>query len=264
MAKRGKRKNKRSNRGKQAVTRVIPKITKKSEIKWREKDILNLRNAVRQFNSKLTRLEKQGKNLEMFMPERKNVKELKKAITSRDEYNKTIQSMKSFLKKGAEDIKISEKGLAVTKWEIQQVRNMEARARHLHNKYLEQMKKGTEKITTSKGEEEQALPTFDFSKRSIADYQRYLKILKQRVSGDYYIDKQNLYLVNYIRSIYKRYGKTEKVDELVDHLLNLGADEVVRQFYQNIELTIEFTYDLTLSDDQLFDKLKEKWFEITE
>lgn len=67
---------------------------------------------------------------------------------------------------------------------------------------------------------------------------------------------------NYITAIYRRYGHTEKVEKFVEHLENLGADKVVQQFYQNFDMTIEFTYDLTLSDDQLFDRLVEQWYKI--
>lgn len=71
MAKRGKRKNQWKNRDKQVVTRVknnseqmeqfIPKSKTKSKIRWSEKDVTNLRNTVRQFNSKLTRIENKEK-----------------------------------------------------------------------------------------------------------------------------------------------------------------------------------------------------------
>lgn len=272
MAKRGKRKNQRKDRDKQVNARVknnseqmeqfIPKSKTKSKIRWSEKDVTNLRNTVRQFNSKLTRIEKQGKNLQAFMPERLNVKELRENITTRKEYNKAMQRAKAFLKKGAEEIKVSEKGLALTKWEIQQIRNLQQQAEYEHKKYLERMRAGTKKETTGKGEEEQKIPKFDFGKRGVADYEKYLAMLQKRLTGQYYEDKQDLYIQNYITAIYRRYGHTEKVEKLVEHLENLGADKVVQQFYQNFDMTIEFTYDLTLSDNQLFDRLAEQWYKI--
>lgn len=270
MAKRGKRKNQRSNRNvKNTVNQAIEQTEKAVEntpsivgIRWDKKTKAILNKTVKAFNAKLSRIEKQGKNLEAFMPERLSVKDLKKEIQTRAEFNRQIKRAQAFLKRGAEEVKVSEKGLAVTKWEIQQIRNLQQKAEYEHKKYLERMKAGSKKITTRAEEEERPIPKFDFKKRGYSEYQRYLAMLQKRLTGEYYKDKQELYLKNYIQSIYRLYGQTEKVDALVDHLENLGADEVVHQIYQDFDMTIEFTYDLTLAPDQLFDKLAEKWYKI--
>ena len=122
MAKRGKRKNQRSNRNvKNTVNQAIEQTEKAVEntpsivgIRWDKKTKAILNKTVKAFNAKLSRIEKQGKNLEAFMPERLSVKDLKKEIQTRAEFNRQIKRAQAFLKRGAEEVNVAEKVLAVT------------------------------------------------------------------------------------------------------------------------------------------------------
>lgn len=66
-----------------------------SQIKWKQKDYLSLGRAVSQFNKKINELNKEEKKL--YLPELKNYKDIKSKILTRNELNRVIRSLKSFL-----------------------------------------------------------------------------------------------------------------------------------------------------------------------
>ena len=109
-------------------------MPKQSNIKWRVQDEQELRRVARNFNDKLRRLVKenpQNKNiLPQFYNERTDqfesritVKSLKDMISTRADYNRTLNMLKRFSRRGAETIieaPGNEYGTKTTKWQRQE------------------------------------------------------------------------------------------------------------------------------------------------
>ena len=91
-------------------------------IRWKQKDYLSLGRAVANFNKKINELNKEEKKL--YLPELKNYKEVKQNITTRNELNRVIKSLKGFTKEGAEDLYITKGGEQITKWERKELRKI--------------------------------------------------------------------------------------------------------------------------------------------
>lgn len=72
-----------------------------SKIRWTKDDKKELQNAIRNFNSKISRLEKLDR--ELYLPEKINYKEVSKDIATRRELNRYINSLRRFSKRGAEN-----------------------------------------------------------------------------------------------------------------------------------------------------------------
>lgn len=93
-------------------------------IRWQQSDHDELRRAVKNFNAKITRLEKKHPELKGALPERVYVKELKELIDTRQDLKREINSLKRFSQKGAEQIvKIpnNDYNLQTTKWQKEEM-----------------------------------------------------------------------------------------------------------------------------------------------
>lgn len=114
-----------------------------SVIRWTKDDRANLRRAVNNFNSKISRLEKLGRE---NLPEKVSYKELigmskspENAIYSRNELRNTINSLKRFSKRGAEDIVKLPSGQELTRWERAELGYKKARAIRRLNREIDEV-----------------------------------------------------------------------------------------------------------------------------
>ena len=125
-----------------------------SLIRWTKSDRENLRKAVRNYNAKITRLEKKGlENL----PQKIDYKALrygtkatydklgnviehtKYGILSRNELRNTINSLKRFSSRGSEKIVTLDSGEKITSWERREIGYKKARATRYLNKRIEEV-----------------------------------------------------------------------------------------------------------------------------
>lgn len=86
-----------------------------SKIKFKKGDTIKLGKAVAEFNRKISKLQAEENNL--ILPEKLNYADEKENITTRRELNRRINSLKRFLKEGAEDIYTTQAGEKITNWE---------------------------------------------------------------------------------------------------------------------------------------------------
>ena len=73
-----------------------------SQIKWKKGDFISLGKAVSAFNKKINEL--QNNENKLYLPEFKDYNLIKQNINNRKELNRQINSMKEFLKEGAEEL----------------------------------------------------------------------------------------------------------------------------------------------------------------
>ena len=88
------------------------------QIKWKKQDYLQLGKAVANFNKKINRL--QAEERKAYLPDIIDYSNLKQNITTRAELNRQINSLKRFMREGAENIYTTEAGEQISKWEKQE------------------------------------------------------------------------------------------------------------------------------------------------
>ena len=69
-------------------------MAKRYRIKWRLQDRKTLARTVKNFNAKITRLEKKHPELKEFLPEKISVKDLKNNIETRQDFNRELKSLR--------------------------------------------------------------------------------------------------------------------------------------------------------------------------
>lgn len=97
---------------------------RQSRISFRDRDKSELQRTIRNFNSKRRRLIRANPNLEALLPERQSLTSAKKDFSTRAEFKRTINSLKRFSKRGAEEIMTTRAGQTLTRFELKEIKNL--------------------------------------------------------------------------------------------------------------------------------------------
>lgn len=77
-------------------------MSRKYNIKWRESDDKALKNAINNYNRKITRLEKSDPLSRGLLPERASIVDLRANIQTRQDLNRTLRDLQNFTQRGGE------------------------------------------------------------------------------------------------------------------------------------------------------------------
>lgn len=95
-----------------------------SIIRWTRSDYAKLSYAVRQFNKKVSELEKMEGNV---APEEFDYSEVRDSIYSRRELNRVIKSLKRFSRESQQRIRTLPSGQQITQWELSELKKAQKR-----------------------------------------------------------------------------------------------------------------------------------------
>ena len=96
-----------------------------SVIRWTRSDYAKLSYAVRQFNKKVSELEKLEGNV---APEEFDYREVRDSIYSRKELNRVIKSLKRINRESQQKIRTLDSGKQITQWELSELKKAQKRA----------------------------------------------------------------------------------------------------------------------------------------
>lgn len=90
---------------------------KTPQIRWRESDSAELQRVINNFNAKLYRLQNKDPSLTDYLPARVKKSEIMESINTRADFNRIVNSLQRFSKRGAETPIKSKRGAKFTQWE---------------------------------------------------------------------------------------------------------------------------------------------------
>lgn len=228
-----------------------------SQIRWKKGDYIRLGRAVSAFNKKIEKLD----NLS-YLPNKVTYKEIKESILSRNELNRTINSLRRFQKAGAEDLYVTEAGQMLTKWERQELGSLKASAtRRLQssiNELNEPLESGFSRAQMGSVELNRLKSTLENIGKleNVKGYE--FKLVKERLlsigSSDYDLKKAIIYKENYLEEL-KKYSNFENYDLLIKKIKNMTP----QRFYEFMSQT-ELTKDLTWISDENFSQQEFNYF----
>lgn len=129
-------------------------MPRKYNIRWTEDDNQQIRKAVKNFNAKITRLEKKlGPQKKNALPERVTAKALKELVTTRSDLKRELNALRRFSEKGAEqlvELPDNDYNTQITKW---QRNEMLRRAGVINRKRTQRYKEVFELPATRGGKE---------------------------------------------------------------------------------------------------------------
>ena len=235
-------------------------MAKQYNIKWNRSDIGKLSSAVRQFNKTIKKLESAESDL--VLPDVVDYKELKSGITTRQELNRMIGSLRRFTNPAKQKAIKLDSGIDITAWEYTELKAERRRAEKrltgelfglestlgTGNKRINEIR-GTiaslQKLETATGE----------------DFKRIRERIKVQGTSDFNRKKAKTFQDNFIKA-FKGMGRKEIVEyaqkfkdpeEFWNAIKDSGFSNL-QEFYDESEGILRFSMD---SDERYFYELEQ-------
>lgn len=225
-------------------------------IKWREQDEKELRRVVRNFNDKLRRLVKKNPANSNVLPQfwnektqefknRISIEQVKDLIATRQDYNRQLNMLKRFSRRGAE--KIVETGsdydAKTTKWQQQEqkrlVRTINRRRKvRLDNLNALEVMNASGKLGYTLGqmfgmglaEQNKLKPTQAFTRgQSQKDIKWKWRALQMEAKDTYYNERDDMLKHNYIRTLEENFDPAD-IKQVIENIKGMPAEAFYLKF----------------------------------
>lgn len=215
-------------------------MSKQYNIRWTDSDNAELRKAVKNFNAKITRLEKKNPKEKHLLPERVNMKELKQLIDTRQDLKREMNALRRFTKRGAEQIvelPDNDYNTKTTKWQKEE---MTRRAAVINRKRKKRMKDIMDIELTSRGQKlgytkgefgmgkadmNQLKPINAFTpSMSTKDLKRKFQVLLSESQSTFWTKKEIQMKQNYMKAIAENF-RPDDVKDLLDAIDQMDFQE---------------------------------------
>lgn len=178
-------------------------------IKWKKEDYLTLRKAVNTFNKQVKKLE--SAESDVILPDIITYKDLKSNITTRQEYNRIIASLRKFSIPSQQKAIKTEGDIEITKWEFSELKKARKRASSRLSSELSGLTQtlgtGNKRINEIKATIESFNNLEKFNKET---FLRKRKVILNQGRSDYLFSKNKTFQENFIK-VYKKIGRKEIV-----------------------------------------------------
>lgn len=217
-------------------------MPKQYNIKWRKSDREKISNTVRQFNAKITRTLKKHPEFAPYLPEKITVKELTAKIETRKDFNREVNSLARFLKKGAEKPLTSKSGIKTTTWERKEIGYKVAQINRQRTIEKKRANVSTYKGTMGTIKANNLSPKkFNIDKMRPQEWDKFLETVEKQIKSNYNYDKMVRYKENYIKGLFNVFGtKGNDIAKLVE---NIPPEAFTDLFYNDPVLQLDFIYD---------------------
>lgn len=243
-------------------------MSERHNIKWREQDEKELRRVVRNFNAKLNRLTKQYPENKNILPQFYNrktdefeshlsVETVKELIQTRADYNRQLNMLKRFLKRGAEKIVPAPDntyGSRVTQWQKQEMGRMvgivnRRRQERLDKLNLVEMMNSEGSLGYTLGQmfgmglasKNKLQKTKAFTpSQSQADIKHKWRGLLSESKTNYHKDRDEILKENYIKTLKQNYNKDD-IGDVIDAIKGMESDDFILRFEAKGD-AFEFAY----------------------
>lgn len=173
-----------------------------SLIRWQKKDYSRLRYAINKFNKNVSEIEVDERRI---LPELKNYKDVKKAITTRKELNRVINALNRANAETLTQTRTFESGEKVTKWEFSEINKAMRRAFRTLNNERETILASRQSI--GMGEErlseisaiEESLMSLEY--RTGSDFRKVKERLYSVGRSDYKMAKDKTFMENFYKAM---------------------------------------------------------------
>lgn len=234
-------------------------MPRKSKIRWSKEDKKEVTNAVRKFNSKITRTLKKNPEWAEYLPQRITTKELIAKSETRQDFKRELNAINRFMKKGAERPITTDKGIKTTLWEKKEVG---LKVAIINRRRTNEAKKAN--VSTYKGTmgtiESNNLKhkVYNIDNIRANDWDKYIKAVEKQIRTNYQGDKVEKYKENYLRAILENLGDSEETMKLYNYVQGIDADFMYGIYYDDPVLQIQFTSD-PLPVDTIVENALEHW-----
>lgn len=266
-------------------------MSKKFKIRWQDNDDRELAKTVKNFNAKISRIEKKNPELKNALPERASVKQLKELINTRQDLKRELNALKRFTdRKNVIDIEYDEKtkkkkyigieilestndyNTKITKWQKKEInrrlpfinKRKADRLQALEETEVQsrQQKQGYTRgqLGIGKAEMLELSPlegiTPGANEKSIK--LKYRSILAQSQS-DFYTLKDFRCKANYVKGLYENFNPDE-IQDIIDTIEKMPLDDFLQTFNSDPDAKFSGLYAPNKRKEQEYaNKLRAVW-----
>lgn len=234
-------------------------MSKQYNIKWRDKDVEELNKVVKNFNQKISRVAKKNPNDAEFLPEKISRKTLKEKIKTRQDFNRELNSLRRFSRRGVEEVVETEKGLKLTQYEIQETK---IKTRIVNIKRAKERKKldiDVTKGTMGQVSAQNLRPKTFTTNKTAKEWDKFVESLEKEISSTFKEEQLQNYKEQYLESVRENLGSAG--DKLYDLVKGL---DVVTLFENSVEvptLSISFTSE-PLDVETISERAYQDWLNV--
>ena len=250
-------------------------MAKKYNIRWSDTDTKELSRAVKNFNAKVGRLEKKYAGMEVVLPEKVTVSEMKSIIGTRNDLKREISTLQRFTQRGSEKLVTTpntETPMKITKWQVTEMNRRKGIINRTRRDRLEKLKEiqmtsAGKPLGYSVGEfgmtkaEELSLKDINAftPKMTKYDVQHKYRALRSHSQSNYFTKSDQRLLNNYIGALEKTYGK-EAVADIVKRIEEMDFNEFYSKF-RSEPGAFEFASDIPNDADieAYLEQIKSTW-----
>lgn len=219
-------------------------MSRKYNIRWSQADEQELRRVVKNYNAKLSRLEKKGADIKNALPEKVSAAQLRDMIETRQDLNRELNALRRFSQKGAEElvnVPDNDYNLKITKWQKEEINRRVGVINRTRKQRLQKMEE-TEATQGGKGLGYSAAPMMGKADRvslspvkgftkymNRADLKkRYRQLLKESQSG-FWSARDERTRQNYIKAILQNFSEGDVAD-LIKSIESMDIQEFRKKF----------------------------------
>ncbi len=235
-------------------------MSKRSRIRWTSADEQELRRVVKNFNAKISRLEKKNPHEKDALPERVTVRQIRELITTRQDLRRELNALQRFSRRGAEElvpVPSNKYNLQITRW---QRTEMQRRAGVINRRRKKRLNEIIDIEAESRGEklgytigdigmgkaEELSLsPVKAFTpSMSRKDLKKKDSMLHKESQDGYWNKREQLLKSTYIKSLETNFS-ADDVADIIEAIDRMDFAEFYRIFKANGGSAIfEFSSDI--------------------
>lgn len=239
-------------------------MSRKYNIRWTSNDENELRKAVRNYNAKITRLEKKDPSNKNALPEKVSVRQMKELIETRKDLNRELASLKRFTKRTVRkdskktpqdlvELPGNDYNLKITRWQKEE---MSKRAAYINRKRKKRLEEQQDIELKSRGkplgytksqigmgkQEENSLKPIKPFTRSMTrkDLKKKMEVLLKESQSNYW-DKRDLLLKeNYIKSLEDNFSPNE-IKDITDKIREMDYKDFKKVYDEEDDL-FDYSY----------------------
>lgn len=230
------------------IVKGLTAKTKKRKPKITEDEETRLKKTVKNYNAKITRMEKQG----LPTPDKISYKEIIQKFETGRNVNDTLQFMQAFNERGGYEVVKLENGIEITRAELNKIRKQ---LEIVNQRRAEQRQKIGEPepgnlAQMGRMRDVNLMPKRDITEISREHLKRYITTLDKQTEPDYYLRKNIQYRDNYISMLRRNFGDDPRTEDAIKYIMSLDLDDFITASLGSDYLFILFYRDPIERDAQ--------------
>ena len=234
-------------------------MSKRYNIKWTESDNAELKKTVKNFNAKISRLERKYPKLKNVLPEKITVEQMKQLIDTRQDFKREMNSLRRFTDRknvirqnvdgtftGVVDVPENKYNLKTTKWQKEEMTRRVSYINRVRKQKADQilnleMKSRGERLGYTRGQigmgtiDENALKPMNpfYATMQRGDLNMRFKAIKTERQIGYWMKKELMLVENVTKGLLANYNAPEfkdDIQQIISAIENMSFNEFYNRF----------------------------------